>query len=153
MKTVIKSFLTLLAGAIIALAGAWSSTLYHTAETLGASGAPVPALLTATTSSAVAVTTSTRILATTTNPLDPNNSYTRVYTSICNPNANPVALNLDSDLPANQPLGRTTVFIAAAAGYDACYEITERNPYQGSITASSTNQTSTIINVKDYVSK
>ena len=44
-----------------------------------------------------------------------------------------------------------TTWIAAAAGYNACYEVTDRNQYSGSITASSTNQTATAITVKDYV--
>lgn len=103
---------------------------------------------TATTSTAVSVTTSARILATTTNPL--GISYTRVYTSICNPNSNPVVLNLNGDKPANLNTGATTI-IAAAAGYSVCYEVTDRNMYQGSITASSTNQTATTIFMSDYV--
>lgn len=110
-----------------------------------------PALSVATTSAAFSVTTSARVLATTTNPTDPANSYVRDFASICNPNANPVALLLNADKPANGPSGRVTVWIAAAAGYDACYEITDRNQYMGSVTASSTNQTATSITVIDYV--
>lgn len=103
-------------------------------------------LSTATTSASFSVTNSARVLATT-SPND--NGYTRVYATICNPNANPVFLNLDGDKPAG--VGKVTTVIAAAAGYDACYEITDRNMYQGSVTASSTNQTATVIDVKDYV--
>lgn len=101
----------------------------------------------ATTTGRVAVTTSTRLLATTTSVLGP--SYTRVYATICNANANPVYLALDADQPAS--LANSTYVIAAAAGYSACYEITDRNQYQGSITASSTNETSTAVTFSDYV--
>lgn len=103
----------------------------------------------ATTTTSVAITSSTRLLSTTTSPT--GQSYTRVYASICNPNANPVVLNLDGDKTANLNAGRVTTIIAAAAGYNVCYEITDRNLYQGSITASSTNETSTTIVAKDYV--
>lgn len=104
----------------------------------------------ATTSAAFSVTTSARVLATTTNPLDPINSYLRVYATICTTSSNPVALNLDGDKAANAN-GAVTAWIAAAAGYNACYQVDDRNPYMGSITASSTNQTATVITVKDYV--
>ena len=104
-------------------------------------------LSTATTSTAIAVTSSTRLLATTTSTT--GTSYTRVYATICNANANPVFLNLDRDNAAS--LTNATYVIAAAAGYSVCYEITDRNMYQGSITASSTNQTSTTVQVTDYV--
>lgn len=103
----------------------------------------------ATTSAAVSVTTSTRIMATTSNPLDPANSFTRVYATVCNPNANPVVINMDFDKPAS--LSQATYIIAAAAGYNACFEIGGDNGYDGSITASSTNQTATTITVKQYV--
>lgn len=103
----------------------------------------------ATTTTSVAVTSSTRILATTTNTV--GTGYTRVYATICNPNANPVAILLNRDIAASAPSGRVTTWIAAAAGYNACYEITDRNAYHGSITASSTNQTSTTVYVSDYV--
>lgn len=140
--------------AILALAIIFGLTHLEKPQTvMPLGGLEVPALQAATTSSAISITTSARALATTTNPTDPANSYIRVFASICNANANPVALNLDADKPANGPSGRVTVWIAAAAGYDACYEITARNPYQGSITASSTNGTATIITVKDYVSQ
>lgn len=107
----------------------------------------------ATTSAATSITTSARIMATTTNPLDPTNSYNRVYASICNPNANPVWLNLDGDKPANSLTGDVTTVIAAAAGYSACFEIDDSNAYHGSVTASSTNQTATVITVKQYVAQ
>lgn len=103
----------------------------------------------ASTTAAIAVTTSQVVLATTTpNPIN-GGRYTRVYASICNPNANPVVLSLNSGTPAS--LSNATYIIAAAAGYSACYEITDRNMEQGAITASSTNQTSTTITVSDYV--
>lgn len=108
---------------------------------------------TATTTAAVAVTSSTRILATTTNPLaQPGvGSFTRVYATICNPSSTLVYLNLDGDKLTSAPLGKFSTVIAAAAGYNACFEITDRNLTQGSITASSTNQTSVNITVQDYV--
>lgn len=111
----------------------------------------IPTMTVATTTATTAITTSVRILATTTNPIFPDNSYTRAHVSICNPNANPVFLNLDGDKDANFSTGHVTTVIAAAAGYNVCYEITDRNPYSGSITASSTNQTSTRISIKEYV--
>ena len=101
----------------------------------------------ATTSTSFLVTTSSRLLATTTSTI--GTSYTRVYATICNANANPVFLNLNADKNASS-LNATAV-VAAAAGYQACYEVTDRNLYQGSITASSTNETSTRVLVTDYV--
>ena len=108
-----------------------------------------PFLQQATTSASVSVTTSTRLMASTSNPLDPANQWTRIYSTICNPNANPVYIALDADQPAT--LGNSTYVIAAAAGYNACYEINDQNPYNGSVTASSTNQTATVINYMQYV--
>lgn len=102
----------------------------------------------ATTTQSFSVTSSTRILATSTSGI--GQSYTRVYASICNPNANPVYLNMNADQVASSSAGYTTV-IAAAAGYNACYEITDRNTYNGSVQASSTNQTATVISVQQFV--
>lgn len=110
-------------------------------------------LTTATTSTSFSVTTSTRILSTTTNPLGTPGvtSNVRVFASICTNSSNPVALNFDQDKAANIVAGRVTVLIAAAAGYSSCYEITDRNLYQGSVQASSTNQTTTPVFVSEYV--
>ena len=111
-----------------------------------------PQMSVATTSTTFSVTTSTRVLATTTNPTDPANSYTRAYAVICNPNANPVYINLDGDKAANANTGKYSHVIAAAAGYEVCFELTgAQMKYSGSITASSTNQTATTISVTDYV--
>lgn len=91
-------------------------------------------------------------MATTTNPLGipGTTSFKRAYAVVCNPNANPVYLNLDSDKPAS--VTQTTAVIAAAAGYSACFELTDtKMQYFGSITASSTNETATVISVKEYV--
>lgn len=101
----------------------------------------------ASTTAAFSVTTSARILATSTANTQ-GGRYTRVYATICNPNVNPVYIALNNDKAAT--LTDTTAVIAAAAGYEVCYEITDRNGYQGSITASSTNQTATSITVSDY---
>lgn len=96
----------------------------------------------ATTSTAFTVTTSTRILATSTRP------YTRVYATVCNPNANPVYLNLNADNPANAT--SASFVIAAAAGYQACYEVNGLDLYQGAVQASSTGETPTKVFVTDY---
>lgn len=101
----------------------------------------------ATTTTQVFVAGSTRIAATTTNPLDPINSYSRVYANICNPSANLVYLRFDSD---KQAASSTAIaVIGAAAGYSTCYEINDRNMYNGSIQASST--VSAWVNVSQYV--
>ena len=89
----------------------------------------------ATTTAATSLTTSTRVLATTTNTL--GTGYTRVYASICNPSATIVALGMNQDKPLTATT-QATVFIGAAAGYSVCYEITDRNMYSGSVVASST---------------
>lgn len=109
------------------------------------------AFVQATTSTSFSITSSARVLATTTNTNFDNSSYSRVYATICNANANPVALFLSADAKANLPGGKVTTWVAAAAGYNACYEITDRNLYLGSVQASSTNQTATVVTVADYV--
>lgn len=118
-----------------------------------ASPAAATTIGTATTSAAIAVTSSTRILATTTNPLAAPGvgSFSRVYATICNPSSTLVYVNLNGDKPAVLASGAYSAVIAAAAGYNACFEITDRNLTQGSITASSTNQTSVNVTVQDYV--
>lgn len=150
MKLSISNIAVLIATALtIALMG----YVFEGAHPVQASAYTATAIQTATTSAATAVTTSTRLIATTTNPVDPTNSYTRVYATICNPNANPVAINLNGDVAANLPTGQVTTVIAAAAGYNTCFEITDRNQYSGSVTASSTNQTSTTVTVQQFVQK
>lgn len=138
--------------ALVVIALAILSVVHQASKAEASSWAMAPALTVATTSTSVAVTTSVRILATTTNPLaSPGiGSFTRAYTVICNPNANPVYLNFDADKQANT--SNVTAIIAAAAGYNACFQLTDAQMiYNGSIQASSTNQTSTTISVKDYV--
>lgn len=140
----------LLLGAMVVMAG----VLLAVGERSALATSPSATTLDiATTTASFAVTSSARVLATTTNPVGyPGiTSFTRVYATICNANANPVALLMDRDEQANLSTGKVTVWIAAAAGYNACYEITDRNLYQGSVQASSTNQTSTTITVADYV--
>lgn len=100
----------------------------------------------ATTTSSVSVTSSVRVMATSTYVGTTNT--TRVYATFCNPNANPVYLFLGNDAAASN--ASSTYVIAAGAGYQACYEITDRNLYQGSVTASSTNQTATTIFTSQY---
>lgn len=104
-------------------------------------------LSTATTSTAISVTTSARILATSTSP---TGGYFRTYASICNTSANPVYLRMDGDKQENST-STGGIPIAAAAGYSACYEITDKNSYQGSIQASSTNGTATTLYIQEYV--
>lgn len=115
--------------------------------TVSGNPATTPALGTATTTAAISVTSSTRILATTS---DATGGYSRSYATVCNPNANPVYIRLGQDKPASATAA--TFVIAAAAGYQTCFEITpDRLVYNGSITASSTNQTATTVFVSDYV--
>ncbi len=106
---------------------------------------------TATSSKSFSVTTSAQIIATTSNWGAPNfGPYRRMYATVCNPNSNPVAINLDQDKPANLATGHMTYLIAAATGYSVCYTITPENLYQGAVEASSTNQTATTVYVSDY---
>lgn len=103
----------------------------------------------ATTSAAFSITTSARILSTTTNALGTGTSYTRMYAAICTPSTVPVAINLDADKAANGSTGQVTAWIAAAAGYQNCYYISDINQYSGSVTASSTGAAAQVT-VKEY---
>lgn len=123
--------------------------MLQTAPRASAVGPMATVIGNATTSTAVTVTSSTRVLATTTNALGNGTSYTRKFATICNPSHTLVYLLFDDDKPAS--LTKANTVIAAAAGYNACYQITDVNQYSGSIQASSTNQTSTSILVTDYV--
>lgn len=107
-------------------------------------------LTVATSSTAVSVTASTRVLATTTINGTPGvgQVYTRVYATICNPSSTVVFLNMNRDIPAD--VTHSVYQIAGAAGYQSCYEITDRNLYQGSIQASSTVG-ATSVYVTEYV--
>lgn len=105
-------------------------------------------LSTATTSTAVSVTASTRVLATTTNSAGLGASYTRTYATICNPSSTVVYLNMNADKLAT--VTSSVAQIAAAAGYNSCYEITDRNLYQGSVQASSTVAAVNVL-VTEYV--
>ena len=149
MKTLDKyTFVALFLGlSVIALA--LVVLLKPTTPALAGTFLTSPVLGAATSSTAVAVTVSTRILATTTNALGNGTSYTRQYATICNPSANPVYVLMNNDKVANAT--HANVVIAAAAGYNVCFEITDRNQYNGSIQASSTNETSTNVLVTSYV--
>lgn len=152
-----KEYINLVASGILAL------SLFAVAVVVGLkpadtalAGLQIPDVGVATTSASVSVTSSARILATTTNPLDPTNSFVRKATSICNTGTNPVYLLANGDKPVRFATTGTnsgvTKVIAAAAGYDACWTFTQEDfPYNGSITASSTNQTATVITVVDHV--
>lgn len=113
-------------------------------QTFAGSPAVSPAFSVATTSAVVSVTTSTRILATTTNPL--GNGFTRSYANICNTSATkPIVISMNSDKPANASVN---------GGYwinaNSCYEITDKMLYQGSVTASSSDQSAVQVLVQDY---
>lgn len=118
-------------------------------QNVRATGYGANVLTTATTSNAVSVSgVSARVLATTTNALGNGTSYTRVFASICNPSATVVYLNMNADKAADTT--HSIAQIGAAAGYNSCYEITDRNLYQGSVTASSTAGAVSVF-VTDYV--
>jgi hypothetical protein len=127
--------------------------IWQSSPKVKAVGGQATTISSATTSTAVAVTSSTRILATTTGNLGGGvltaPGYVRVYATICNANANPVFISLNTDKAAS--LSSFTSVIATAAGYSNCFEITDRNQYQGSIRASSTNETTTNVSVNEYV--
>lgn len=125
-----------------------SSFLFYPHQEAHANIYTATAISTATTSTAVSVTASTRVLATTTNANGNGASYSRVYATICNPSSTVVYLNLNADKPVTATAA--TAMIAAAAGYNVCYEITDRNEYSGSIQASSTVGAVPIF-VTDYV--
>lgn len=139
---------TLLAAAVL-VAGLMLFVLFRHPGTVDAAGYNANVISSATTSAAFSVTSSTRVLATTTNAIGNGTSFTRIYATICNPSSNPVYLNLNVDNPATT--NHATAVIAAAAGFNACFEITDRNQYSGSIQASSTNQTATSVLVTEYV--
>lgn len=148
MRKSLISSLVLAAAALLVVAG----ILVVIAGSPSASASTInlgPFLQNATTSAAVAVTSSTRLLATTTNTVGDGNSHTRIYATICNPSSNLVYVSLNQDAAASAT--SATWIIGAAAGYSACYQIDDRNPYNGSVTASSTNQTSTAVLVTQYV--
>lgn len=104
----------------------------------------------ATTSATVQLTaaTSARVLATTTGVDSSGVSYTRVYATICNQSATPVELLMNNDKAVSISSGATAI-IGLAAGLLPCYEITDRNMYTGSVTASSSGSVS--VYVSDYV--
>lgn len=98
----------------------------------------------ATTSVTNTVTVSERILATTTSVT--GTSYMRVYASICNVGPSIAYIRMDSDKPTNiLTAGATSIAVGA------CYEITDRNGYSGSVTASSTGEVATTLLVTEYV--
>ena len=146
MNSMTKTSIAVIALLALVLGGYAVLQTTHKAEAVG----PMATVLsTATTTTSVAVTSSTRLLATTTNALGNGTSYTRKFATICNPNANPVFIRFDGDKPASNTAAN--VVLAAAAGYNVCYQITDVNQYSGSIQASSTDQTSTTVLVTDYV--
>lgn len=134
--------------ALILLLGAYTFYI-HAAPVHASTITQGPYLQNTASSTAYAVTSSTRLLATSTNALGNGTSRTRLYATICNPSATLVYVLMDGDKPASNT--KANVVIGAAAGYSACFEINDRNPYNGSVTASSTGETSTSVIVTDYV--
>lgn len=131
--------------AAVALIAAALSVFFIASQSVHADNAYQSSIFyAATTSTSVPITVSTRVLATTTT------GYRRIYATICNPSSNPVAINLNADKAANMATGNLTFIIGAAAGFNACYTINSQNLYQGSVQASSTNQTPTTVYVSDY---
>lgn len=113
-------------------------------QTFAGSPAVSPAFSVATTSTTISITTSTRILATTTSVIAP--SYTRAYANICNTSASKaIVISMNGDKPANASTSGG-VWINA----NSCYEITDKMLYQGSVTASSSDQSSVQVLVNDY---
>lgn len=144
-----NKFTYLIAVVLVAFAAVAFHELQPTAQPVGSTVTQGPYLEVATTSTSVAVTVSARLIATTTNPLDPSNSYNRIYATFCNTSSNPVYISFNGDKPATR--SNAQVVIAAAAGYNACFALDDTNAYNGSVTASSTNETSTTIQVSQYV--
>lgn len=133
----------LVAAAILILASIL--LLKPTGNAFAGSPAVSPAFGFATTTATITVTTSTRILATSTNTL--GNGYTRAYASICNTSASkPIVILMNQDKPANASINGG-VWINA----NSCYEVTDKMLYQGSITASTSDQSAVQILVNDYV--
>src|SRR3990167_6583790 len=130
-------------GGFVALAilALLSSFMFYPSQETSAATFNATILNAATTTAAVTVTSSTQVLATSTKDVyGVITGFTRVYATICNPSTTLVYVNMNADKPASAT--KAAVFIAAAAGYNACFEITDRNLYQGGVQASSTNQTS-----------
>lgn len=147
----LKISLSFLVALAIAVVGAFLFILaVSKAPYVQATGSYATNIAVATTSAVVAVTSNTQILASSSNPLGTPGvtSFTRVYATICNNTANPVFISINGDKPTATGVG--TAVIAGAAGYNACFEVTDRNLTQGSIRASST-VASTNVSVTDYV--
>lgn len=89
----------------------------------------------------ISVTTSARILATTTT------DRTRIYARICNDSGTKVYFRMDGDKPVTNVAGEETGSPLAA---NTCYEINDQNSYQGSIQASSTNETASNLTIHSY---
>lgn len=107
---------------IVKLSGnAYQATMFSAASTTGVS----------------TITSSTRILATTTS------ETTRVYAHICNDSSTKIYLNMNADKKASLTDG----FPLAA---NTCFDINDQNLYQGSIQASSTNETSVSVSATSY---
>lgn len=114
-------------------------------QTFAGSPAVAPAFGQATTTSTISVTTSTRILATTTNTI--GTGFTRAYANICNTSATKaIVILMNQDKPANAATSGG-VWINA----NSCYEVTDKMLYQGSITASTSDQSAVQVLVNDYV--
>jgi hypothetical protein len=128
-----------LIGGIVGLLLAFGAYTVLSTPTVGIGGNVFQSnqLTAASTTAPVTVTSSTRILAT-------SSPYTRVFAEICNDSGTKIYLNMDADKAASTAAG----FPLAA---NTCYTIDEANLYTGSVTASSTDETSVSVSVVDYV--
>ena len=133
-----KSSINKIIGAVIILVAAVAVgslvTSYRSEQKLGNNAYESTRFSVASTTGAVSVTTSTRVLATTTA------GTIRAYAKICNDSAQKLYFNMDQDKKASLLAGTP---VAA----NTCFEITGVNLYQGSITASSTNETASSVSV------
>jgi hypothetical protein len=143
-----KSLLPFAAVALVMFATAF--VLFNAAgQAHAGSQSSAPAISVATTSATIAVGASTRVLASTTVP-GAVTSYNRAYATICNVTSNAVFVLLNGDKPASGT--NYTAVIGATSTLPTCFEVTDnRLIYNGSITASSSNQITTNVTVTDYV--
>ena len=146
MKLTLTNALIVIAVALAVLAT--GTVLFGGQRTVQGAAFQATNITAATTTNAFSFTTSTRVLATSTKDTYGNiTGYTRVYATICTRSATPIALAFAND--ANVSSTNSVAFIAAAAGYNNCYEITDKNAYQGSVTASSTIG-AVVVNAADF---
>lgn len=135
-KIIITVFIGLIVGAV-------GVSLFGGEDNKGLGGIFGRGFFQTATSGPMTITSNDQLLAT---------SSARGLAIICNPTSTLVYLNLDQDKSASLTQA-TTVIIAGAAGYNACYEVKPDNAgeiYWGAINASSTNETSVTLLISEY---